>query len=300
MEPVYAPGTRLGPYRIVEPLGAGAMASVYVAEHHLIGRRVAIKVTADHFADHPEALELFFHEARAANRIAHPNIVQVTDLVEARAGDPPFMVMELLDGFTLREVIDATGAIPARRVAEIAESIASAMAAAHEAKVIHRDLKPGNVFLCNRSGAIKVLDFGIARLAGVHASTDELTCGTPLYISPEQAGADEVDWRTDIYSLGATLYEALAGRPVFDYENVRRLLTAHIADTPEPLELPEPDAMNLAVLVMRCLEKARRDRPASMDAIADEARALIASWRSIRETMNTAELEARIDRLWDM
>ena len=287
----------VGAYRILECIGRGAMGAVYRAEHELIGRRVALKVIRPEMARHPEAIELFFREARAANQMAHPNIIQITDLVKGDGTTPSFMVMEHLDGFTLRAVLDQEGRLEPRRMLEIAEAIASAMAAAHEAGVIHRDLKPDNIFLCHPDGSVKILDFGIARLVGSHQPEpgDSLACGTPLYISPEQAGADAIDERTDIYSLGALLYEALAGRPVFEGEGIRDLLTAHIADPPEALVLEGAGASRLAALVMRCLEKSPEDRPPSMDDVVATLRDIDAHW----DTAIDPELELLLETLWD-
>jgi serine/threonine-protein kinase len=290
------PGDPIGAYRILEPIGDGAMGAVYLAEHVRIGRRVAIKTIKPALARDADALELFFREACAANQIAHPNIIQITDLCDGDGDQPPFMVMEHLDGFTLREVLDQEGKLEPYRALEIAGALSEAMAAAHSAGVIHRDLKPDNVFLCSPRGAVKVVDFGIAQLAGTREIAGaRIACGTPLYISPEQAGADEIDHRSDIYSLGALLYETLAGRPVFEHDSVRRLLTAHIADLPEELLLTGLGPTRLAALVMRCIEKAPEDRPRCMAAINDELRDIASCWSCERDP----QLDRLLDGMWD-
>jgi serine/threonine-protein kinase len=281
------------------------MGVVYVAEHELIGRKVALKFIAPELAEKPEAVRLFFREARAANQIAHPNIIQITDLVEGDGEDPCFMVMELLEGHTLGEVIEQEGRLPGERVIEIGVQVADAMAAAHENGVIHRDLKPENIFLCNRGGDVKILDFGLAHLGSRRRRSRESTviaCGTPLYMSPEQAGSDAVDERADIYSLGAVLYEAITGKPVFDYESVRDLMLAHISETPEP-----PSASGLPVnpdlekLVMECLEKAPEARPRSMRHVAERLDAIGEGARTVTiEAMMADAFEkasAELDRM---
>lgn len=274
-------GQILGSYRIIEQLSRGAMGIVFVAEHALIGRRVALKVIAPEMAENPDAVKLFFREARAANQIEHPNIIQITDLVEAHGEQPCFMVMELLDGHSLGEVIEEERRLPQQRVAEVGAQIADAMDAAHGVGVIHRDLKPDNVFLCHRGGEVKILDFGLAHLGARRRGASEraaVSCGTPLYMSPEQAGADRIDERADIYSLGALLYEALCGSPVFEHESVRDLMLAHIADPPTRLSEREgiegPIDRELEALVMQCLEKSPEKRPSSMAALSERLRAV--------------------------
>jgi serine/threonine protein kinase len=298
-------GELLGSYRIIDGLNRGAMGVVYVAEHVLIGRKVALKLIAPELAAQPEAVRLFFREARAANQIAHPNIIQITDLVEGHGDDPCFMVMELLEGHTLGEVIEQEGRLPGARVIEVGVQVADAMAAAHEVGVIHRDLKPENIFLCNRGGDVKILDFGLAHLGSRRRRSRESTviaCGTPLYMSPEQAGSDTVDDRADIYSLGAVLYEAITGKPVFDYESVRDLMLAHISETPEPPSQTGVEVnAELEKLIMECLEKAPEARPRSMRQVAERLAAIGEGARTVTiEAMMADAFErasAELDRM---
>lgn len=296
---MYVPGDVLGSYKIISPLGRGSMGVLYVAEHLLIGRRVALKVIASEIAHHPEAVTLFFREARAANQINHPNIIQITDLVEGFADSPTFLVMEILDGYTLREVLDQEKALTPIRVAEIGARIADAMAAAHRVGVIHRDLKPDNIFMCvGGASEIKILDFGIANLSG-DSTSSEIACGTPLYISPELAGADGFDERSDVYSLGAMLYEAIAGRPVFDYHSVRDLFVAHVAEAPVGLSLESGAAAELEAIIMSCLAKSPSSRPASMQTIADALTALAETFAKPRSVVDEVAFDELLDGLWD-
>jgi serine/threonine-protein kinase len=292
-----APGTQLGSYRISGELSRGSMGQVYAAVHEIIGRRVAIKVIAADLARSPGALELFFREARTANRIAHPNIIQVTDLIASRDHQPTFMVMELLEGETLADRIARRGRLRAGEVVAIARQVADAMVAAHAAGIVHRDLKPDNLFLTRRAGGdfVKVLDFGVANLiSGGKGPTPgpPMLCGTPLYMSPEQARLEPTDERTDIYSLGAVLYEAITGRPVFQEDSLRRLRRAHIAEPPVRPSLihggPGAPPPRLEKLIMSCLSKRRSERPSSMGPIVRELDAIAAELGAVRRSPELA------------
>jgi len=195
-------GTVLGSYRIVAELGAGAMGRVYRARHVRLGREVAIKVLNPEHAARRDVVERFFREARVANEIDHPHIVEVTDFVEAPGR--AYLVMELLEGRSLRDLVRDRGAYPSiARLRTILAQVCEALHAAHGKGVIHRDLKPDNVFVVERGGAdfAKVLDFGVAKLADPEdhkATTAGMILGTPSYMSPEQALGREVDGRTDV------------------------------------------------------------------------------------------------------
>jgi serine/threonine protein kinase len=206
-------------YRIVGEIGKGGMATVYVAEHMLIGRLVAIKVLHPQFAENAECVRRFLAEGRTVGTLGHPNIVESTDM-GFTANGAPFMVLELLDGRNLEEEIHRCGKLPIARAVHIAQQIASALAAAHARGVIHRDLKTPNIFLIDPGGRdhVKVLDFGISKFLETTGKTQRgMLLGTPSFMSPEQVSdPGSVDRRTDVYSLGVILYEMVGGKLPFD------------------------------------------------------------------------------------
>ena len=250
-----APGTRLGPYEVLAPLGSGGMGEVYRARDTRLGRDVAIKVISSDHARDKERIARFEQEARAAGALSHPNVCAVYD-VGTHEGSP-FVVMELLEGRTLRELL-AKGPLPLRRALEFAAQIAGALAAAHAGGVAHRDIKPENVFV-TAEGRVKVLDFGLAKLLDrEHAGTDltlsaaGAVSGTSAYMSPEQAAGGAVDARTDVFSLGIVLFEMLSGRRPFVGGNALAMMHAILHE--EPAALTGAPA-ELARIVRRCLEK---------------------------------------------
>jgi serine/threonine protein kinase len=214
------PGTRLGAYEITTVLGAGGMGEVYRARDTRLGREVAIKILPEEFARDEERLARFEREAKAVAALSHPNILAIYDFGTDRGCT--YAAMELLEGGSLREVLDA-GALPARKAVEYAAQIASGLAAAHDKGIVHRDLKPENLFL-TRDGQVKILDFGLAVQAlpdggdmtvlpdvaatAMHTSAGVIL-GTVGYMAPEQARAQKVDHRADIFSLGCVIYEML-------------------------------------------------------------------------------------------
>jgi serine/threonine protein kinase len=249
-----AAGTFLGPYEIVAPLGSGGVGEVYRALDPRIGRGVAIKVLLSQVSEAAgeKLLQRFEHEARAAGTLNHPNIVAVYD-VGSQDGRP-YVVSELLEGTTLREKL-AGGALPSRKAVEYAIQIAHALAAAHEKKVVHRDLKPENIFI-TKDGRIKVLDFGLAKLmpqpTSGSGSTEATPAGTVLgtlgYMSPEQIRGRSVDPRSDLFSLGAVLYEMLYGRRPFKGDTPADTMTAILSkDPPENLAILGPLGPTLQV-----------------------------------------------------
>jgi serine/threonine-protein kinase len=234
----WTPQTALGPYVLIEPIGAGGMGEVWKARDTRLDRTVAIKRVK------PEHSERFEHEARTIAALNHPHVCQIHD-----AG-PDYLVLEFVEGVPLR------GPLPPEDVIRLALQMASALEAAHARGILHRDLKPDNI-LVTRKGAIKLLDFGIAKLTASPGATATMLSGivgTPLYMSPEQAEGLQVDARSDIFSLGAVLYELLAGRRAFDS------LAALLRDEPAPLEAPA--AVRTAIL--RCLRKRPDDRYADV------------------------------------
>jgi eukaryotic-like serine/threonine-protein kinase len=217
-------GQNFGNYRVTRLIGEGGMGVVYVAEHASIGRRAAVKVLRPGLTEDVEITKRFFNEARAANAIRHPGIVEVFDSGTLPSG-VAYLVMELLEGESLAARLRRLGRLELTEARAIGVQTASALGAAHAAGIVHRDLKPDNLFLVRDyrdvSGEnVKVLDFGIAKLGigtsrsvSVKTRTGSVT-GTPAYMSPEQCrGTKEVDHRTDIYALGVILYEMVAGRP---------------------------------------------------------------------------------------
>ncbi|HEV8320821.1 MAG TPA: serine/threonine-protein kinase, partial [Myxococcota bacterium] len=236
-------GTQLGSYTLVSQLGEGGMGVVYVGENASLGRRVAIKVLHPEFASQPAIVNRFFNEARAANLIRHPSIVDIHDFGHAADGSA-YIIMELLDGESLARRLHRDGTLPPAVAVRVVTRIASALGAAHTRGIIHRDLKPDNVILVpdpDHPGEerVKILDFGIAKLAedGSRggATKTGAVLGTPLYMSPEQAdGARNVDPRADIYALGVVTYEALCGRPPFVAEGYGHVMAMHLMQAPPP------------------------------------------------------------------
>jgi serine/threonine-protein kinase len=277
-----------GRYEVLRVLGEGGMGIVYEVRHKLLDRRFAMKVLRrDVLADQDHS-ERFTREAKAAASIGHPNIVAVTDFGElppdklAASGRArvPYFVMELLEGQALSALLKVEHVLEPRRGAALLAQCASALDAAHRAGVLHRDLKPDNVFLVSSGGreTVKLLDFGVAKIAGAGRLTRAgRVFGTPHYMSPEQAQGREIDERADIYALGVILYECFAGRRPFEADTYMGVLTQHMFAAPAPLErvAPNPDHLGaLAPIVMRCLEKQPDDRFATA---ADVARALEAA-----------------------
>jgi serine/threonine protein kinase/dipeptidyl aminopeptidase/acylaminoacyl peptidase len=262
------PGGHLGPYEILAPLGAGGMGEVYRARDARLGREVALKVLPTALASNPERLSRFEQEARSASALNHPNIVTVFEI--GRDGEVTYLAMELVDGQTLRELL-AEGPLPLRRVLATSAQIASGLAAAHDAGVVHRDLKPENVMV-TRQGRVKILDFGLAKtfaseapgrrgseLPTAAAATEPGTVlGTVGYMSPEQVRALELDHRSDIFSLGAVIYEMASGARPFAGASAADQMTAILKE--DPPELPAATPPGFARIVGRCLEKAPADR----------------------------------------
>ena len=255
-----SPGTKLGPYEIIAPLGAGGMGEVYRAKDTKLHRDVAIKVLPDAFANDAERLARFEREAKSLAALNHPNIAQVYGF-EERA-----LVMELLEGETLRDRLKA-GALPARKAIDYAAQIARGLAAAHDRGIIHRDLKPENVFV-STDGHVKILDFGLARevtrptsgasetMAAVRHTDPGTVMGTVGYMAPEQVREQALDGRADLFALGAVLYEMLTGQRAFQRDTTAETMTAILKE-----DLPELSASRadlspaLDRIVRHCLEK---------------------------------------------
>ncbi len=256
-------GEVLGSYQLMRRLGEGGMGEVYLGRHVKLGREVAVKVLRPELAKDPEILRRFFQEARVVNEINHPHIVEVIDFVEEL--NHAYCVMELLKGDALDRVVELKGLLPVARTCAIMAQVCEALHAAHQRGVVHRDIKPANIFLTERDGKpdfVKVLDFGVARVAKTEGSRTQVgaVLGTPAYMSPEQAQGRVVDGRSDVYSVGAVLYELLQGRVLS-----QELFTPPpIIDTPTGEPVPGP----LAELVQQCLEMDPSRRPATTLEVA--------------------------------
>jgi serine/threonine-protein kinase len=253
------PQVLVGRYEVGRLLGAGGMAEVYEGQDRLLGRRVAIKVLRSQYASDPAFLERFRREAQAAAAFSHPNIVAVYDT--GMEGATPFMVMEYVEGRTLKEVVAAEGKLPPFRAAEIAAQVAAALAAAHLRGLVHRDVKPANVML-TADGTAKVTDFGIARVEAASPLTQPAAVvGTAQYIAPEQAEGRGVDGRSDIYSLGCVLYELLTGQVPFTGQTPVAIAYRHVQDQVVPPRLLNPSVPPaLEAVVLKAMAKRPEDR----------------------------------------
>ena len=295
-----AAGARLGPYEVLEPLGAGGMGEVYRARDTRLGREVALKVLPMQLALDPERLARFEQEARSASALNHPNIVTVHDI--GTSDSTSWIAMELVDGRTLRELA-AAGPLPVRRVLALAVQVAEGLAKAHDAGIVHRDLKPENVMV-SKDGFAKILDFGLAKLVepqsgGVSAmptlarpeTHPGVVMGTVGYMSPEQASGEPLDFRSDQFSLGSILYEAVTGQKPFQRKTAAETMSAIIREEPEPIgktrpEVPPP----LRWIIDRCLAKDPAERYVSTRDLARDL-------ASVRDHVSeiTSAAEAAID-----
>lgn len=272
-----------GRYRIVRRLAAGGMGTVFLAEHLLIKRRVAIKLLRPQLATDNGMVERFLNEASAAGTLGHPHIVESTDMGFTRDG-VPFIVFEYLEGCLLSEEIRRVGRMPVRRALSIARQVASALEAAHNAEIAHLDLKSDNVFLTNRDDApdhAKLLDFGIARFMAADPENTQprLLAGTPEFMAPEQViSPDVVDCRADIYAFGVLLYEMLAGQCPFVSEDPYAILHRIIHAAPPRIEHPLPAALE-RLLFDGLLVKSRFHRMQSMAEVIAVLDMLLAAMR---------------------
>src|ERR1700680_3195418 len=281
-----ASGTKLGPYEIVAPAGGGGMGEVYRARDARLNRDVAIKVLPAGFARDPERLRRFQQEAQAAAGANHPNILAVHDFGEHDGS--PYMITEFLEGETWRERL-RPGTLPVRKATDYAEQVARGLAAAHDKGIVHRDLKPENIFV-TRDGRVKILDFGLAKLTrpeGVPATdaptvasqTDPgVVMGTVGYMSPEQVKGQTADHRSDLFSLGAILYEMVSGRRAFRGETSVETMSAILKeDTPELTETNRSVPPVMERIVRHCLEKNPEERFQSARDVAFNLQSLSGS-----------------------
>lgn len=251
-------------YRVNRLLGRGGMGAVYLADDEVLGEPVALKVISSQFsADRRELVDRFRREASAARKVSHGNVIRIHDLGEAEGG-LLYLSMEYFPGKTLGDILTTRGALSDRDVGDIVGQICEGLDAAHDAGVVHRDLKPQNVLVGERN-AVKLIDFGLAKTTVMASMTATgIMLGTPYYMSPEQVRGKEVDARSDIYSLGALVYHAVTGEPPFSGDNPIAIGFAHCSDTPRrPKELRGNLSDGLDDMIMRALEKDPRDRPHS-------------------------------------
>jgi len=268
-------GFAVGEYRIEALLGEGGMGAVYGAIQPEIGARVAIKVLGRELSRDPRLVQRFVDEARAVNKIRHPNIIDIFAFGRLADGRQYF-VMEFLDGETLAARL-ARGPLPVTEARRLLLQACEALEAAHAEKIVHRDLKPENLWIAApRHGQpyLKVLDFGIAKLIGEHeagAATElGVAMGTPHYMSPEQCRGEAVDHRTDIYAMGVLLYQMWSGRLPFEGGTYLAVVSQQVMATPAPPSTHRPIAPALERLILRCLDKDPARRPASARALGEE------------------------------
>ena len=265
----------LGPYRVVKELGKGGMGAVYAAIDTRLDRRLALKVMLPQFAADPPSRERFIREAKAAARVKHDHVVTVYE-ADVRDG-VPYIAMEYLEGYPLDEYLKKKGNPTPAQVLKLAAETAAGLAAAHAKGPVHRDVKPGNLWLEAPAGRVKVLDFGLARPVDteVELTKSGAIVGTPAYMSPEQARGEKVDHRTDLFSLGAVLYRLVTGRLPFAGPNTMAVLIALGTEEPPPVRSLNPAVPEeLAALIHQLLAKSADARPASADEVVKRVRAM--------------------------
>jgi serine/threonine-protein kinase len=261
-----------GRYSVIELVGSGGMAEVYRARDELLGREVAIKVLHERFAGDRSFVERFKREAQSAANLNHPNIVSLYDY--GTDDGAYYIVMELIEGRSLAQIIKSEGPLLPERAAEVASDVAKALSRAHTAGIVHRDVKPGNIMITS-TGQTKVTDFGIARALGGEGdqtmTQTGMVIGTAAYLSPEQAQGDPVDTRSDVYSLGVVLYEALTGSPPFTGESPLSVAYKHVREAPRPpseVNVDVPAALNS--ITMKALAKNPDNRYANAGELQED------------------------------
>lgn len=261
-------------YKVLRKLGEGGMGAVYLAEHVVIEKKIALKVLAPELARRPDLVARFLQEARSASRIGHENVIDISDFGQSDDG-LVYIAMEFLDGKDLGEMVRGQGAMTWLQAREIVLQICRALRAAHDKGIVHRDMKPENIFLIQREGQphfVKILDFGIAKVMGVDPNGPRLTrtgmiFGTPEYMAPEQAEGKDTDHRADIYAVGCILYHLITGQTPFVAESFMTMLTKHLMEDPVPPSVRRPDlsvSPEMDALVLKALEKDRDKRWQSM------------------------------------
>ncbi len=307
-----APGTRLGPYEILAPLGAGGMGEVWKARDTRLDRFVAIKVLPEHLATHPEALARFEREAKAVAALNHPNILAIHDFATHEA--TPFVVMELLEGESLRTRL-RQGPLPTRKATDLAAQMALGLAAAHEKGVIHRDLKPDNLWI-TKDGRLKILDFGLAKQVQAmgaasnsfvptaaiipgHVTEEGMILGTVGYMSPEQVRGLPADGRSDLFSFGVVLFEMLTGRRAFQGASPVETMNAILKEDPPDLkDVGKPVSPGLERVLQHCLEKDPAHRFQDAQDLAFALESLSGSDSGVQILAPFAPQNRRTTRMW--
>jgi serine/threonine protein kinase len=272
-------GRSIGSYRVIKPLGKGGMGAVYMAEHPVIGSKVAIKFLHPQYATDKKIVDRFFNEARAVNVIGHDNILKILDL-NVTEDNRHYFIMEFLHGKALQDLMKPDVPMPLDVAGPILLQVCEALQAAHDHKIIHRDLKPDNVYLIVHKGKknfVKVVDFGIAKLTDEQGQSTGKTqtgmvMGTPAYMSPEQAGGmtTRIDARSDIYSLGCMMYQMATGKLPFPGSSFGEVLIGHLQLPPPPIRELNPEVPEAyEAVIMKCLEKQQDNRYQSMQELHD-------------------------------
>ena len=272
-----------GRYEIEGRLGEGGMGVVYQAKHVVLGKALAMKVLRADVSKDQEIMQRFRQEAQSASAIGSQHIIDISDFGQLPDG-ATYFIMEYLDGKELTKVIEQEQPIDPARLGHVAKQLCDALGAAHERGIVHRDMKPDNVFLVKRGkdpDFVKVLDFGIAKVGGASSKLTKAgqVFGTPHYMSPEQCAGQSVDSRTDVYALGVILYELACGKVPFDADNLMGILTKHIYEQPIPLhQLPPPVDVppGLEAVILKCLAKSTDQRYQSMA----EVKADLEAWEA--------------------
>jgi eukaryotic-like serine/threonine-protein kinase len=300
---------QIGSYTLREKLGSGGMGEVYLAEHQMLKRPCALKLIKPDKADDPQAVARFETEVQATARLTHLNTVEIFDYGHTADGTF-YYVMEYLPGLNLQDLVQRYGPLPPERVVYLLRQVCSALREAHRVGLIHRDIKPGNIFAAERGGVYdvaKLLDFGLVksmapRMESLKLTMDGSLMGSPLYAAPEMAFGDgHADARTDIYSLGATAYFLLTGQPVFQGENALRVLYAHANEPPKRPSAHVPNLPDdLESIILKCLEKEPSRRYADVIQLetALERCQLLEPWtpeRAARWWRDAAESTQRVD-----
>ena len=289
-------GRNIGSYRVIKPLGKGGMGAVYMAEHPVIGSKVAIKFLHPQYATDKKIVDRFFNEARAVNVIGHDNILKILDL-NVTDDNRHYFIMEFLHGKALQDLVKPDAQMPLEVAGPILLQTCEALQAAHDHKIIHRDLKPDNVYLIVHKGKknfVKVVDFGIAKLTDEQGQSTGKTqtgmvMGTPAYMSPEQAGGmtNRIDGRSDIYSLGCMMYQMASGKLPFPGSSFGEVLIGHLQLPPPPLKEVVPDIPDAyEAIIMKCLAKSQDERFQTMQELHD------AIWETMQSLGITRELPA--------
>ncbi len=279
--------TLLGRYAVTRKIGQGGMGAVYEATHTLIGKRVAVKVLLDKYARKEQVVARLEQEARLASSIGHEHIIDITDFGQTDDGRT-FVVMEFLEGVSLAECLHREGPLPETRILQIAQQVGDALSAAHKKGVVHRDVKPENVFLLERNGKdyVKVVDFGISKSLRNSDLGEEdsprltqtgMVLGTPLYMSPEQArGDEELDQRIDVYALGVIMYELATGRVPYTGTNYLSIISQVLNDDPVPPRELRPElSAEFEAVVLRAMDKDRDRRYQTTDELVADVQTLL-------------------------